>query len=386
MPSFTILPPLGLYIHFPWCVKKCPYCDFNSHASHGELAENAYVDALLKDVNIELPKVWGRKIQSIFMGGGTPSLFSPTAITRLIAELRACFNFNPAIEITLEANPRTVDAQRFQGYRQAGVNRLSIGVQSFDNTQLVKLGRIHNSQQALSAIQAAQAAGFDNLNLDLMFGLPEQTSLQMLDDLQQAIALRPAHLSHYQLTLEPNTYFASHPPALPDDDLLCDMSIQAKQLLSAKGYFNYEISAYTMNKKYCQHNLNYWQFGDYLGIGAGAHQKLTFPQGYVERSVKQKHPAQYLKQIEQGKHIMKQHTLTQDDLVFEFMLNTLRLSKGFSLNLFNEVTGLPHSRIQPLLHTAINNHWLKISNNRVQPTDLGMQFHNDVVALFLPDV
>lgn len=388
MPAFSTLPPLSLYIHFPWCVEKCPYCDFNSHALKGTLPYDEYIDCLILDLENELPNIWGRSISSIFMGGGTPSLFPAESIERLIQALRARLNFSPEIEITLEANPGTVEQTQFSGYRQAGINRLSMGIQSFNDVMLKKLGRIHNSFQAINAVEAAQKAGFDNFNLDLMFGLPDQSLEQMQQDLQTAIDFQPTHLSHYQLTIEPNTLFATKPPSLPADDNLWKMTQNAQQLLASNQYAQYEVSAFSKlagSKNHrCQHNLNYWQFGDYLGIGAGAHQKISHANTQtIKRCFKQKQPKNYMLQVKTQSHTFDHKTLTSDDIIFEFMLNALRLSNGFKLENFRESTGLDVSLIQTKLNLAKGKNWLTQSGNTIRPTNLGMQYLNDVISLFL---
>ena len=391
MPEFSILPPLSLYIHFPWCVEKCPYCDFNSHEIKSSLPFDKYIDCLILDLEYELPNIWGRSITSIFMGGGTPSVFPASAIDRLLQALRARLNFSPDIEITLEANPGTVDQAQFIGYRQAGVNRLSMGIQSFNDSMLKKLGRIHNSIQAINAIEAAQQAGFSNFNLDLMFGLPGQSIEQMQQDLQTAIDIQPPHLSHYQLTIEPNTFFAKNvPKKLPQDDLLWDMTQQAHQLLLDNQYAQYEVSAFskfeTHNKNRCQHNINYWQFGDYIGIGAGAHQKISFANTQeIQRCFKQKNPKNYMQHVKTNKHILDKHALSNNDITFEFMLNALRLSNGFTLKTYTESTGLPVSYVQTTIDLAKEKKWISESNNVIKPTPLGMQYLNDVMSLFLPE-
>lgn len=390
MPSFTALPPLSLYIHFPWCVEKCPYCDFNSHELKTTTPPSEYIDCLLLDLENELPNIWGRSIASIFMGGGTPSLFSAENIDRLMQGLRSRLNILPNIEVTLEANPGTIDQSQFIGFRQAGINRLSMGIQSFNDTMLTKLGRIHNSIQAINAIEAAHKADFNSFNIDLMFGLPEQSIEQMLQDLQTAIDFQPPHLSHYQLTIEPNTLFAAKPPSVPHDDALWDMTQQAHKLLAANQYGQYEVSAFSKiasnNKTQCQHNLNYWQFGDYLGIGAGAHQKISSASTQsIERCFKQKHPSTYMQQVKNNSHILDKKTLSRDDIIFEFMLNALRLTNGFTTQTFTEHTGLDIGSIQPILDTALEKKWLTLSNNYIKPTALGNQYLNDVMTLFLTD-
>ncbi len=394
MPLFTVLPPLGLYIHFPWCIEKCPYCDFNSHKIKSELSYDDYIDCLLLDLDNELPGIWGRSIHSIFMGGGTPSLFPAEAIERLLQEIRARLNFKPDIEITLEANPGSVEQASFNAFRQAGINRLSIGVQSFNDDMLTRLGRIHNSQQAITAIEAAHAANFSSFNVDLMFGLPEQNCQQMRADLQTAIDFQPPHLSHYQLTIEPNTLFATQPPHLPNDDTLWEMTQQAHCLLNANHYQQYEVSAFSKtsdsnqsNEKYqCKHNLNYWQFGDYIGIGAGAHQKISSADTQtICRTAKQKHPRHYMQQVKNQQHIIDQQVLKEEDIYFEFMLNALRLTNGFDIQIFTDNSGMELSAIQSIIDKAQQRHWLKQNGSHIQLTATGQQYLNDVVSLFLPD-
>ena len=488
MFQFTALPPLSLYIHFPWCVRKCPYCDFNSHALRpdsgqavrGDLPEDQYIDALLADLESDLPRVWGRPVRTIFLGGGTPSLFSPEAIERLLAGVRARVALAPEAEITLEANPGTVaapahpaptafahpcasEAERFRDYRAAGINRLSIGIQSFQPEQLQKLGRIHGRDEAFAAAQAARAAGFDNFNLDLMFGLPRQTLDEALADLRTALALQPAHLSLYQLTLEPNTLFHAQPPALPDEDVLAAMQEALQAELAGAGFAQYEVSAYaragqepkcrdahgrasvaggttpgmeevgprreqrprtpgaaeahgrggktapafvqgrkphslTASRsalpssmavagaaagRRCRHNLNYWQFGDYLGIGAGAHAKITDADG-ITRLWKVKQPRDYLAAAGTPGIQGGEQRLTTEDAAFEFMLNALRLTEGVTADLFTERTGLPLASIETALAQAQQRGLLAPSATRLQPTALGRCFLNDLVALFLP--
>ena len=385
MFHFTTLPPLSLYIHFPWCARKCPYCDFNSHQQKGEIPEQEYINALIVDLEQELPRIWGRPIISIFMGGGTPSLFSATSIERLLSELRARLTFAADIEITLEANPGSVEQQKFDGFYQAGINRLSLGIQSFNDTQLQALGRVHNSAEALRAIETARTAGFTNINLDLMYALPQQTVEQALDDLQTAIALQPTHISHYQLTIEPNTLFYHQPPVVPDDDSAWDIQTRSQALLAEHGYTQYEVSAYARHERQCRHNMNYWQFGDYLGIGAGAHDKITdVHQQQITRSWKVKHPQDYLATADTVQRIAGQHSLTRDDVTFEFMMNALRLNAGFDTALF-DYTGLPISTIQAPLHKAREKGLLEWDLHHIRPTELGRQYLNDLIALFLVD-
>jgi len=418
MFEFTALPPLSLYVHFPWCVRKCPYCDFNSHALRGVIPEDQYIDALLADLEQDLPRVWGRPVRSIFLGGGTPSLFSPEAIEHLLAGVRARVVLLPEAEITLEANPGTVaalahparathmdvqvsreagsrerpafahpcasEAEHFRGYRTAGVNRLSIGIQSFQPDKLNKLGRIHGRDEALAAAQAACAAGFDNFNLDLMFGLPQQTLDESLTDLRTALALKPTHLSVYQLTLEPNTLFHAQPPELPDEDMLAAMQEALQGELADSGFDQYEVSAYARAGRRCRHNLNYWQFGDYLGIGAGAHAKITDAQG-VTRLWKVKQPREFLETAGTSGVLGGEQRPGRGDVIFEFMLNTLRLTEGVPSLLFSERTGLGFPSIQKPLYQAITRGLLEPDLEHIRPTPLGRRFLNEIVALFLPE-
>ena len=380
---FSSNPPLGLYIHLPWCEQKCPYCDFNSHQAES-IPERDYVDALLQDLETDLPLVWGRRIESIFIGGGTPSLFSAEAIERLFSGLRSLLNFAPSIEITMESNPGSADAANYRGYREAGVNRLSIGIQSFDDQQLANLGRIHDSAQAESAFALARAAGFDNINVDLMFGLPGQTPDAARADLQRAIALSPEHISHYQLTIEPNTLFHKRPPSqMPDDDLCWEQQQACQRQLAEQGYRQYEISAYAGAARESQHNLNYWQFGDYLGIGAGAHGKITLAgENRVLRRVRLRQPRAYLQHRGQ-KRISSEVELSTADLCFEFMLNALRLTDGFDSRLFHDNTGLSLNQLLPTLELARDKGLLEFNANRITPTTLGFCHLNDLQALFL---
>lgn len=377
--------PLALYIHIPWCIRKCPYCDFNSHQAASHLPEKQYVQALLKDLSQELPFIWGRRLESIFIGGGTPSLFSAESIDELLAGIRALLPFRPNIEVTLEANPGTFEQEKFKDFRAAGINRLSVGIQSFNPRQLQALGRVHNQAEALKAAELASYAGFDNFNLDLMFGLPQQTIEEALADLQQAIHLKPTHLSWYQLTLEPNTLFYKHPPLLPDDDLLVDIQEAGQALLQQAAYTQYEVSAYAQAGRECRHNLNYWQFGDYLGIGAGAHGKITDALGQVTRHQKYRQPVQYLQQVDLGQARSDTQTLNPTDLKFEFMLNALRLKSGFDLALFTERTGLAAETLQAPLAFAEQQGWLTTQQNQIKTTELGWQFLNTVIQLFLDD-
>ena len=384
MFHFSALPPLSLYIHFPWCVRKCPYCDFNSHALRGEIPEAQYIDALLTDLEQDLPRIWGRPVRSIFLGGGTPSLFSPEAIERLLAGIRARVVLLPEAEVTLEANPGTVETDRFRGYRDAGVNRLSIGIQSFDPEQLQKLGRIHGRGEALAAAQAARAAGFDNFNLDLMFGLPRQTPDEALADLRTALALQPTHLSLYQLTLEPNTLFHAQPPELPDDDAIAGMQEALQTELAVAGFAQYEVSAYARAGRRCRHNLNYWQFGDYLGIGAGAHAKITDAAG-ITRLWKVKQPREFLETAGTRNVLGGEQRSSEGDAAFEFMLNALRLTEGVPVSLFSERAGLDPDCLQKALAQAMARGLLEPGVGHIRPTPLGQRFLNELVALFLPE-
>ncbi len=386
MFNFTSPPPLSLYVHIPWCVRKCPYCDFNSHELHDEIPEQAYVDALIADLEQDLPRVWGRTVETVFIGGGTPSLFSPAAISRLLSELRARVPLRPAAEITLEANPGTVDQEHFRGFREAGINRLSIGIQSFDRSLLQQIGRIHDEREALGAVRAAQQAGFDNINLDLMFGLPEQTLDQALEDLHIALDLGPAHLSWYELTIEPNTWFHRHPPEPQPDEMLWAMQEQGRNSLEAGGYNRYEVSAYSRDKHRCRHNLNYWQFGDYLGIGAGAHAKITDAgQQTVTRIAKTRHPRAYLDQAAGERRIASENRLGADDVMLEYALNALRLDRGFTAADFSEATGLPFSATAKPLNAALEQGLLENYNGTIVTTTKGQRYLNEVLHYWLTD-
>ncbi len=380
-------PPLSLYVHLPWCVRKCPYCDFNSHEQRGALQFDAYVDALIADLDFDLPLAWGRTVHSVFFGGGTPSLFPPGSIDRFLQLASARLRFAPGAEITLETNPGTVEHGPFAGYRQAGVNRLSFGVQSFDDGCLQRLGRIHSSGDAERAVKAAQDAGFDNFNLDLMYALPQQTLAMAESDVERAIELQPAHISHYQLTLEPNTVFAAKPPAgIPDIDVAWDMQEACQARLAAAGFAQYEVSAWAGPGRQCAHNLNYWQFGDYLGIGAGAHGKLTLgSEQRVLRRWKLKHPAEYLARAGTAAAIGGDDVLNAARLPFDFMLNALRLNAGVPMAMFEARTGLPRAAIAGQLAVARERGWIAPGDERLQPAELGLRFANDVIALFLGD-
>lgn len=376
------LPPLSLYIHFPWCVQKCPYCDFNSHTLRGTIDEVAYVDALLADLEQDLPLSGGRELGSIFMGGGTPSLFSPVQIGRLLDGINRLLPLAADAEFTLEANPGTVELARFAGYRQAGINRLSIGIQSLEAEKLQALGRIHGPAEARRAAQAAQQAGFDNFNLDLMFGLPGQTLEQAMADLQGVIDLAAPHLSWYQLTLEPNTAFHHAPPVLPDNDALWDIQEAGQALLASAGYGQYEISAYARPGHRCRHNLNYWQFGDYLGVGAGAHGKLSLADGRILRRWKPRHPAAYQADAGSPAGIAGEQALDADDRVIEFMMNALRLNDGVPEGLFCDRTGLSPVVLMPGMNRARQLGLLADAPGRLQPSEHGRRFLNDLLAIF----
>ena len=372
-------------MHLPWCVRKCPYCDFNSHAAQGALPFAAYVDALLADLDHDLPLAWGRTVHSVFFGGGTPSLFPPEAIDAFLQQASSRLRFAPEAEITLETNPGTAEHGRFEGYRAAGVNRLSFGIQSFDDGCLQRLGRIHDSREAVAAVELARAAGFDNFNLDLMYALPGQTLAMAQDDIARAIALEPTHVSHYQLTLEPNTVFAARPPrGIPDHDAAWDMQEACQAMLADAGYAQYETSAYARPGRQCAHNLNYWRFGDYLGIGAGAHGKLTLgAEQAILRRWKLKHPTAYLAHAGSDAAIGGDERIGPERRPFDFMLNALRLNEGFALSLFEARTGLPRSAIAARLGAAVERGWLESDGERVVPTEFGRRFANDVIELFL---
>lgn len=376
------LPPLALYIHMPWCVRKCPYCDFNSHAVRDGIPEQQYIDALISDLEHSLPLIWGRPIHTIFFGGGTPSLFSAAAIDRLLTEVRARVKLLPGAEITLEANPGTVEADKLQGFKQAGVNRVSLGIQSFNGKHLSKLGRIHDRAEAERAVQIARET-FDTFNIDLMYALPEQSIEELQQDLTTALSFKPPHLSYYHLTLEPNTLFHRYPPNLPDDDLAADMQELIETELAKAGYEHYETSAYAQSGHQCRHNRNYWLFGDYLGIGAGAHSKLSFPDA-ITRSMRYKHPQEYLQKITAGNAIQEQHKVSSAELPFEFMMNALRLTNGFDPILFTERTGLARYSVERPLQEAIRQGLLEYKTpEHLQPTLKGQRFLNDLLQLFL---
>lgn len=376
------LPPLSLYVHIPWCVRKCPYCDFNSHQSNGEVPEAQYIDALLKDARHNAKFTQGRALQTIFFGGGTPSLFSASGYVRLLTGLQEILPFAPDIEITLEANPGTAERVKFADYRRAGINRLSIGVQSFDDLQLHSLGRIHGSDDAKAAIEFARSAGFDNLNIDIMYGLRGQSTKDALRDLQTAIAFEPEHLSWYQLTIEPNTEFYKRPPVLPEDDALIDIQDSGLALLQTNGYARYEVSAFARRSKMARHNLNYWRFGDYIGIGAGAHGKITqIEQGQIVRTRNKKQPEHYLSTA--GGFLAELAPIPKDELVIEYLLNALRMPEGFATSAFEAATGLGFERIQKQVSSLQAQELLSFEDDHVRPTEKGQQFLNSVLETFL---
>jgi len=379
----SALPPLSLYIHVPWCVRKCPYCDFNSHELRQTLPEREYVAALIADLEHALPQIWGRSVYSVFFGGGTPSLLSAAAVEEILSAVRARMRLAAEAEITLEANPGTVEAQKFTGFRSAGVNRLSLGVQSLNPRYLKAIGRIHDDVDARRAIEIAQRT-FDNVNLDLMYALPEQSLDHATADIDSAIAYRPAHISAYHLTLEPNTLFHRYPPPLPDDDQSSAMQEAIEDRLGAAGYENYETSAFAQPGRRCAHNLNYWRFGDYLGIGAGAHSKLSFPDRIV-RTMCYKQPQQYLHEALAGAPAQEAHEVTARDLAFEFMLNALRLGEGFDLQLFEERTGLARVAVIATLDRAEHDGLIERDHVHVRPTLRGRRFLNDLLQRFLPE-
>jgi putative oxygen-independent coproporphyrinogen III oxidase len=380
------LPPLSLYVHLPWCIKKCPYCDFNSHEWRDDsqgMPEQRYIDALLLDLEASLPLIWGRPVHSIFIGGGTPSLFDPASFDRLIRGIRARLPLEAEAEITLEANPGTFEKDRFKAFRGAGVTRLSIGVQSFNDKHLKALGRVHNRQQALAAVEEALLA-FDTFNLDLMYALPGQDLAELTQDIETALSFKPPHISIYQLTIEPNTMFAKHPPVLPEDDDAYAMMDLITDMTASQGLQRYEVSAYAKPGHRCWHNLNYWQFGDYLGIGAGAHSKLSFAHR-IMRQVRYREPQLYLAQALKGEPVTQHEEVSRDDLPFEFMLNALRLKEGFSMTDFMARTGLAMTSIQQALANAEAKQLIARDLNRVWPTELGFDFLSDLQEMFLAD-
>jgi oxygen-independent coproporphyrinogen-3 oxidase len=381
--NLTALPPLSLYIHWPWCVRKCPYCDFNSHESNGPIPEQEYLDALRADLEASLPLIWGRKIHTVFIGGGTPSLISAAGMDRLMSDLRTLLPLDLNAEITMEANPGTFEAEKFKLFRASGINRLSIGIQSFNSAHLQALGRIHDEREAMRAVEIAQA-NFDNFNLDLMYALPRQTLAEAKRDIQTALSFGPPHLSLYHLTMEPNTVFAKYPPQLPGDDESADMQDMISEATASAGFEHYEVSAYGQPGRRARHNLNYWQFGDYLGIGAGAHSKISFPHR-VLRQARFKQPGSYIDAARAGNPVAEEHEIARADLGFEFMLNALRLTEGFDPNLFGERTGMSINAIARQLDVAEAKGLLYRDYKVIRPTELGQRFLNDLQEMFLAE-
>jgi oxygen-independent coproporphyrinogen-3 oxidase len=380
---FDALPPLALYVHLPWCVRKCPYCDFNSYEAKGQLPDLDYVEAVLRDLRAELPLVQDRAVQAVFLGGGTPSLFSPEAIAKLLDGIRSQLVLADDTEITLEANPGAVDEGRFAAFRAAGVNRLSIGIQSFRNAQLHALGRVHDAAAAQRAVEVARAAGFDNFNLDLMYGLPQDDLAGALDDLERAVALEPAHVSWYQLTLEPNTAFERRPPPLPRDELVAEIEAHGRALLAAAGYGRYEVSAYAQPGRRSVHNLNYWRFGDYLGLGAGAHGKITLmAEREIERRAKTRNPRTYLQQVGSPAAVMRERVTEPGQAALEFLLNALRLVEGVSDECFAARAGQPVERLAPARAAAVNRGWLADEPGTLRATPAGLEVLNRLLEIF----
>lgn len=380
----SALPPLTLYVHVPWCLRKCPYCDFNSHpAPDTDLPEQVYIDAVFADLEAALPQVWGRRVHAAFIGGGTPSLFSPDAIGRLIDGLRARLPFEPGCEITLEANPGSFETDRFRAFRQAGVTRLSVGVQSFDDRMLASIGRVHNAAQARAAVAEA-AMAFDTFNVDLMYGLPGQSVTQLESDLATALALQPPHVSVYHLTIEAGTQFALHPPVLPDEDATSSMLDFLVERLGAAGRERYEVSAFARPGHRCAHNLNYWEYGDYLGVGAGAHSKISFPDRIV-RQQRWREPQAYMQKVRDGSAVSNETPVLPEEMPFEFMLNALRLAQGVPTGIFAERTGLPLWRIQGQMQSAQDKGLLARRTDRLVATPLGFDFLSDLQSMFLPN-
>ena len=383
--TLAALPPLALYIHFPWCEKKCPYCDFNSHQVKDGVQgfdEERYIKALITDLETELPRIWGRQVHSIFIGGGTPSLLSPTGMDALLSAIRARVNLEPGAEITMEANPGSVEADKFAAFAKSGINRVSLGIQSFQDEQLKALGRIHNGEEAKQAIAIA-VENFKSVNIDLMYGLPNQSLAAAKADIETALSFKTPHLSLYNLTLEPNTYFANFPPKLPSEDEIDAIFEQNLELLTAAGYKRYEVSAYAKKDQECKHNLNYWRFGDYIGIGAGAHGKISFPDK-VTRQVRERHPETYMQAMEsQGNALIESRDVSAKDLPFEFMLNTLRLTDGVETKTFSERTGLPLQVISKGLEEASKKGLLDDNPTALKATDLGLRYLNNLQEMFL---
>jgi len=381
-----IIPPkLSLYIHFPWCVSKCPYCDFNSHELKSKLEENTYIQALIKDLEQDLPQVWGRTVNTVFMGGGTPSLFSAHAMQQLMQQVRALLPLRPDAEVTMEVNPGSQEFDHFSGYLEAGINRLSFGVQSLDDHQLLALKRIHNSQQAIKAVELAKQSGYKNFNLDMMFGLPNQSLSAAKTDLLKLLELEPTHVSYYQLTIEPNTLFAVKTPAnLPDMELQHDMYLQGQEILSAHGFTQYEVSAYAQKQLQSEHNLNYWQFGDYLGIGAGAHSKITMGHnGQIQRQVKFKHPKIYLNKVSTTERIVETRLLDKNTLPFEFLLNHLRIKQAFTWQKYEQVTGMGSESLKTTFRDKVPQDWFLMDEKQLQLTEQGFLMSDDILHHFI---
>jgi len=378
-------PPLSLYVHMPWCVRKCPYCDFNSHTAPDELPAEEYIQALLADLEQELPLIWGRPVQSVFFGGGTPSLFSADQIATFLSSVRALLDLRPDVEITLEANPGTIERDSFSAYAQAGINRVSLGVQSFDDDLLQRIGRIHGRQEIERSLQSLRSAGISNFNIDLMFALPGQSLVQSRRDIDLAIKAGPAHISFYQLTIEANTAFAAQPPRLPADDMAWDMQQTGLEMLEASSYTQYEISAFAQTDKQSRHNLNYWRYGDFLAVGAGAHGKVTIAaEGRVQRFAKHRHPKRYLQGLKSGDWRAETRFLSDEDLVFEFFLNQLRLKQGVSIDDFSARTGLAWRVVESRVQSAVDKGLLEMQQGCITPTLLGWRFVNDIQQMFLP--
>ncbi len=382
-PQFRILPPLSLYVHVPWCARKCPYCDFNSHELRDAVPEQRYVSALIADLEQALPGIWGRRVYTVFFGGGTPSLLSAQAVDAILGAVRSRLLLAADAEITLEANPGTVEADKFREFRAAGVNRLSLGIQSLNPRQLRALGRIHDDTEAVRAIELARRH-FENFNLDLMYGLPDQGVAEARADIERVVEWQPPHVSAYHLTIEPNTYFHRFPPRLPEEEAAAQMQEAVEEVLRDAGYRHYETSAFARPGRQSRHNLNYWTFGDYLGIGAGAHSKLSFP-GRVERSMRVKHPERYMEEAERGAALQERHQVDPGEIGFEFMMNALRLAEGFAVRLFEERAGVPLTAVLQRLEAAERRGLIERDHERVRPTPLGRRFLNDLLQIFLPD-
>ena len=379
------LPPLSLYVHLPWCVRKCPYCDFNSHAAKDILPAEEYVEALLKDLEQDLPLVWGRTVHSIFFGGGTPSLFNARQIEALLSGFRGLLPVSPLAEVTLEANPGTAEHDGFSSYRDAGVNRISLGAQTFSDKLLNVLGRIHGRAEIHRAVESIQSAGIDNFNIDLMYALPGQSANGAVRDIQEAIACAPTHISHYQLTIEPNTAFHVNPPQLPDDEIAWDMQQECAKVMVESAYEQYEISAWARAGYQCQHNLNYWQYGDYIGIGAGAHGKITLPsEQAIRRRIRHKHPLTWMKRVGDGESIIEDQVLDDRECIFEFFLNQLRLRDGVRKSQFSARTGVAWSRVSDRVEEALAKGLLNDEGDLLKASELGWRFSNEIQAIFLP--